>query len=125
MAQDKNKERGGVAGGSSGEEAPGLNTSRPDPTSVAANLSDGKVTNDDTISKRSVAATFEDADAAQRAVKALVDQGFDAAHIVQSAVDGGVLVLVNAGPRAIDALAVLERAGGNTSPNEADRPPAP
>ena len=127
MTRNRDKEngrRGALSGQHSEDASPGLDVTRSDPTSIADNLSDGKVTNDDTISKRSVAATFADPASAQDAVTALIDQGFDASQVEQSPVDEGVLVLVHAGPRAIDAVAVLQRAGGDIGSNPAKAPPA-
>ena len=121
---EKNGRSGALSDQHSEDASPGLDVTRANPASIADNLSDGKVTNDDTISKRSVAATFADPASAQQAVTALMDQGFDTSQVEQAPVDAGVLVLVHAGPRAIDAMAVLQRAGGDIGSHPAKAPPA-
>jgi hypothetical protein len=82
-------------------------------------VKNGKITNDDSVSKRGVAAIFPNQEAADAAVGALTEAGFIHTEIEftpeQISAKGDYLVVVNAGERAIIALEILTRAGGSTN----------
>jgi hypothetical protein len=88
-------------------------------------LKNGKVTNNDSMSKRSVAAIFPNKDAADAAVNKLTEVDFANTEIQFATAEmsdkGGYLVIVHAGERAIIALEVLVNAGGDTNTNQPER----
>jgi hypothetical protein len=88
-------------------------------------LKNGKVTNNDSMSKRSVAAIFPNKDAADAVVNKLTEVDFANTEIQFATAEmsdkGDYLVIVHAGERAIIALEILVNAGGDTNTNQPEQ----
>lgn len=90
-----------------------------DPKDAMAHL------NNDSISKRSVAAIFTDKSAADAAIAKLVEAKFTNTQIestpIKTSDKGDYMLIVHAGERAISALELLVNAGGDTSIDQPDQ----
>ena len=88
-------------------------------------LKNGKITNIDSVSKRSVAAIFPNKEAADDAVAKLTEAGFihiEIKYASEQLLDkGDYSVVVHAGERAVIALEILVNAGGNTNTNQPEQ----
>lgn len=100
-------------------------TKNPDLTQTTTQIKNGKITSNDSVSKRSVAAIFPNQEAAEDAVTKLKAAGFNQTEIEftpeQLADKGSYMVLVHAGERAVIALEVLVNAGGDTNTNQPEQ----